>query len=515
MRALETPATKRARARPAHDRQHRPLARAALHVPVLHRRRRRTQLPGASPRADIQFGPISLSCIDLAQHGRLSIVVLLARRLLPAAHAHRQGDARDLRQPAASPRHPASTSTASSASCGSSRGVLAALVRHPVGVLPPRASSGTWASQMLLLIFAAVTLGGLGTAFGALLGSLIVGLVVELSTLLAPAGHEVRGRAGRADPHPAGQTSGHPGSQRENGVGATAMDWGADSLEHGSASCSARRRSRTRSRRPVSPCTSATPACSTSVWPASWPLGAYGYAISMLSRSDGPWWARHARSALGASVVFAIILGIPTLRLRADYLAIVTIAAAEIVRLLFTTQLFDEWTNSADGLAGYQRGFRAANPFPQGTLRLRPVDVQRDRLWVRVFGLGSLAIAAVLLVWVAHAQPVGPRAQGHPRRRGRRALARQERLRYKMQASSSVASSAPWAACVFVLPRPSCPSQLHDRRSRSSSGRSCCSAVRRPCSVRSLGSVIFWVVLALLLGHHAARAARPALPLMS
>lgn len=40
--------------------------------------------------------------------------------------------------------------------------------------------------QILLLIFAAVTLGGLGTAFGALVGSLVVGLFVELSTLFIP-----------------------------------------------------------------------------------------------------------------------------------------------------------------------------------------------------------------------------------------------------------------------------------------------------------------------------------------
>ena len=39
---------------------------------------------------------------------------------------------------------------------------------------------------MLLLIFAAVTLGGLGTAFGALIGSLIVGILVEVSTLWIP-----------------------------------------------------------------------------------------------------------------------------------------------------------------------------------------------------------------------------------------------------------------------------------------------------------------------------------------
>lgn len=36
---------------------------------------------------------------------------------------------------------------------------------------------------LLLLIFAAVTLGGLGTAFGALVGSLVIGLIVQLSAL--------------------------------------------------------------------------------------------------------------------------------------------------------------------------------------------------------------------------------------------------------------------------------------------------------------------------------------------
>jgi branched-chain amino acid transport system permease protein len=40
--------------------------------------------------------------------------------------------------------------------------------------------------KLLLLIFAAVILGGLGTAFGAMLGGFIVGVVVEMSTLVIP-----------------------------------------------------------------------------------------------------------------------------------------------------------------------------------------------------------------------------------------------------------------------------------------------------------------------------------------
>jgi branched-chain amino acid transport system permease protein len=40
--------------------------------------------------------------------------------------------------------------------------------------------------QLLLLMFAAVTLGGLGTAFGALIGSLIIGMTVELANFVMP-----------------------------------------------------------------------------------------------------------------------------------------------------------------------------------------------------------------------------------------------------------------------------------------------------------------------------------------
>lgn len=42
--------------------------------------------------------------------------------------------------------------------------------------------------QILLLLFAAVTLGGLGTAFGALIGAIIIGMVVEISPALGMPG---------------------------------------------------------------------------------------------------------------------------------------------------------------------------------------------------------------------------------------------------------------------------------------------------------------------------------------
>jgi branched-chain amino acid transport system permease protein len=57
------------------------------------------------------------------------------------------------------------------------------------GVLYALVNGGVYwltGAQLLLLVFAAVTLGGIGTAFGALVGSLIIGVVANLSTLFIP-----------------------------------------------------------------------------------------------------------------------------------------------------------------------------------------------------------------------------------------------------------------------------------------------------------------------------------------
>ncbi len=133
-------------------------------------------------------------------------------------------------------------------------------------------------------------------------------------------------------------------------------------------------------------------------------IGAYGYAISILTFGL-EWWGGMLVAIL-ASVVFSLILGIPTLRLRGDYLAIVTIAGAEVVRLLFLTHAFDEYTGSADGLSGYHGSLRAANPIPQGTYGFGPWTYNETGWWVRIIGLVILAIA-VLLVWAAMRSPWG------------------------------------------------------------------------------------------------------------
>lgn len=138
-------------------------------------------------------------------------------------------------------------------------------------------------------------------------------------------------------------------------------------------------------------------------------MGAYGYAISILTFGL-PWWAG-VLVGLGAAAVFALILGIPTLRLRGDYLAIVTIAAAEVVRLLFLTTAFDQVTGSADGLSGYHASFRASNPIPPGTYGFGPWTYNETGWWVRIMGLITIGIA-VLVVWMLTHSPWGRTLKG-------------------------------------------------------------------------------------------------------
>lgn len=61
-------------------------------------------------------------------------------------------------------------------------------------------------------------------------------------------------------------------------------------------------------------------------------IAAYTMAI-LVVRTEMPLWAA-SLVAIAAAVLFGLLIGLPTLRLRADYLAIATIAAGEVVRFV-------------------------------------------------------------------------------------------------------------------------------------------------------------------------------------
>jgi branched-chain amino acid transport system permease protein len=140
------------------------------------------QLPGASPEP-FRFGPISLSYIDLIGMG-VSIVVIIG----VAFFLTRTRIGKATRAISDNPQ------LAAASGIDVDRVVryvwiLAGTLAAISGILWAYFRPGVkWdmGMQMLLLIFAAITLGGLGTAFGALVGSLIVGIAVEVSTLWIP-----------------------------------------------------------------------------------------------------------------------------------------------------------------------------------------------------------------------------------------------------------------------------------------------------------------------------------------
>src|SRR6266702_4302807 len=62
-------------------------------------------------------------------------------------------------------------------------------------------------------------------------------------------------------------------------------------------------------------------------------VGAYGAAVAVAT-FNAPLWAG-VLVGVALAILLALLLGVPTLRLRADYLAITTIALGEILRYIY------------------------------------------------------------------------------------------------------------------------------------------------------------------------------------
>jgi branched-chain amino acid transport system permease protein len=157
------------------------LALATRYVFVLFYGADRLTLPN-NPKPFLVLGPVSLRFTDVVGAG-LSILVLLAvayvmlrTKLGKAARAVADNPA-----------------LASASGINVNRVIRfvwtgAAALAALAGVLIAYYQGLRWdtGSAILLLIFAAVTLGGLGSAFGALVGSLVLSIFMNLSTLVLP-----------------------------------------------------------------------------------------------------------------------------------------------------------------------------------------------------------------------------------------------------------------------------------------------------------------------------------------
>jgi len=134
-------------------------------------------------------------------------------------------------------------------------------------------------------------------------------------------------------------------------------------------------------------------------------VGAYGLSVTVATLGLSFWWGLLV--GMGAAVVLAILLGIPTLRLRADYLAIVTIAAAEIVRLIVRSASLREVTGGSNGLTGFAEGFYSLSPLdPRGSYGVGQIRFSGRETWVLIVGW-LLIVVASLIVWLLMSSPWG------------------------------------------------------------------------------------------------------------
>ncbi|GAA4556232.1 branched-chain amino acid ABC transporter permease [Planotetraspora kaengkrachanensis] len=124
-------------------------------------------------------------------------------------------------------------------------------------------------------------------------------------------------------------------------------------------------------------------------------VAAYGLAVTV-STFHLSFWLGIA-IGLVATVILAFLLGIPTLRLRADYLAIVTIAAAEIVRLVFRSVAFKDVFGGSDGRQNFSGDFFAINPYSPGTYGIGPISFDERTTWVLTVGWILIALSCALV----------------------------------------------------------------------------------------------------------------------
>ncbi len=179
-------------------------------------------------------------------------------------------------------------------------------------------------------------------------------------------------------------------------------------------------------------------------------VGGYAFAITTLKLH----WALPfaVLAVIVASVAFAFLLGIPTLRLRADYLSIVTIAAAEIIRLSVKTAEISSVTGGATGLNGAAVTFQSLNPIPPGTYGIGALSFSAPDLWTLIVGW-SIVLLACLLVWALMRSPWGRIVKGiREDEDAVRALGKNV-FSYKMQSLVLGGVLGGLAGALFILPR--------------------------------------------------------------
>lgn len=123
-------------------------------------------------------------------------------------------------------------------------------------------------------------------------------------------------------------------------------------------------------------------------------VGAYLYAILNVRCGVSFWLALPAGGL--AALVFGVVLGLPTLRVRGDYLAVVTLAFGEIVRLVALN--WDEVTNGPKGMYGIAG---VSLPFSGSTVGIATYCLTVFIAIACLLLTSRIATSPISLVWTA------------------------------------------------------------------------------------------------------------------
>lgn len=178
-------------------------------------------------------------------------------------------------------------------------------------------------------------------------------------------------------------------------------------------------------------------------------VGAYTMAILVVKQGLDMWVA--APLGVLAAALAGLLVGLPTLRLRGDYFAIVTIAFSEIVRFVATNE--SELTGGSQG---------TINLAGQGQASQYNAQWERFQAWLGdLLHIGSKDVVMLIVVWVAALVLLAlvDRAARKPWGRVLRSIREDEEataslgkpvFRYRLQALALGAGLAGLAGCFYA-----------------------------------------------------------------
>ena len=127
--------------------------------------------------------------------------------------------------------------------------------------------------------------------------------------------------------------------------------------------------------------------------------GAYGAAIPM---EAGATLAVGILCGVAAALVVSLFLGVAALRLRLDYLAIATIAFAEIFRQVVRSNWAEPVTGGVFGIQQFANDFFNLNPINKGRYGWGGFSYDYRSLWIMIVGWTLIAIGVLVMYLLVH-----------------------------------------------------------------------------------------------------------------